>query len=218
MIRLDDPWAFRSSRAEPMQAVIVPQGPAPELPGANLEAFAKSLGLPGPSSLAGEEAIINALLGGARERCERYSGFVPKRREYRFQWDLHPVYGSRGRSGVLPSPNELSPWFELPRQPLHEVTEVLFDGEAVEEFEVDNHSNPPRVRVPIQWAMGRGMGSFEIVAQMGPEDADETFSAAVLWLATFLYDNRGCDGGDALKRSGARDLLTPLRVAGGHLL
>lgn len=225
MLYIDDAFAFsRSHGAQPIQATVTPQGEPPTLPGAGVDEFAKALGLPGADSLAGEESMASSLIGASSALCEKWSGVVPVTREYVFSYDLHPYLGKGGMIGTLPNPPELSPWVSLPRHPLQEIVSVTAHGEAVPDYTVDDRSNPPRVRLPVAWAISGGMASLEITAVMGTDPDEEnntmlnSYATAVIWLATYLYENRGCDGGDAMKRSGACNFLRPYRLAGGHLL
>ncbi len=120
--------------------------------------------------------------------------------------------------GVIPVqdylPTQISPYyplntrFELPYTGLVSITSVLSDGDALQ-YEVEANRRPARITL-LDWDRSEEV-IITYVARMNP--IPTAISEAIKMMAAFAYEHRGqCDADDALKRSGAANLLRPYRV------
>ena len=120
--------------------------------------------------------------------------------------------------GIVPVPDlrevQISPQgrvsktFELPYTALIEVTSVTAgDGEL--DYLIQSERRPAKITVPA-WTMEH---ELRIVYTAGMPLVPVAIKSAIMMIGGFLYDHRGaCDAMDAVKRSGALNLLRPYRV------
>lgn len=220
-VSLSSPWSF-TPRVRPVnnfQAVPEPTEPRPStITGLSVDDLGEFLGM-GDALPASERAVLDGFLQASIERAVQFTGYEPANRAYTFRFDAHPAI-LRGRGGAGLMPEQLAPWAMLPRRPVDAVNEVRVAGGSVP-FEADTVSNPPRVQFDLSAVTGVEMAVIEIDTIIGPGDVqspDPRFVTAVLMLAAYLYENRGCsDTGSALASSGAMTMLKGLRVRTGGL-
>jgi hypothetical protein len=121
--------------------------------------------------------------------------------------------------GIMPEPSlvraQLSPYidppstFELPYTALVSVEDVTGNGGQSMTFEVQADRRPAKITVH-DWDY---LSEIRIEYTAGMAIIPYAIKSAIMMIGAFLYDHRGgCDAQDAIKRSGAANLLRPYRV------
>lgn len=225
MISYDGRGSFGGSMRprDEINFVARPLAPRPAIPGISVAALAAYIGIPGgEASMVPEEiSMISSMLSASVERLVEYAGYEPVSVQYEFRYDAHPS-AMRYRHGAGPVFGEPTAWIELSRRPLFgsdPVTSVKQNGDEVQlsEVKVDAASNPPRVQVPLLATTGDDMAQIRIEVNVGDSSPDPRFVSAVLSLAAYTYDHRGCSMSGSLTESGAAQMVRGLRVARGGL-
>ena len=128
--------------------------------------------------------------------------------------DLAP----RQWAGIVPVPDlrdkQISPQgrvsktFELPYTALIEVHSVTAGGGELD-YILQPERRPAKITVPA-WDMAE---ELKITYTAGMMTVPTAIKSAIMMIGGFLFDHRGaCDAMDAIKRSGAVNLLRPYRV------
>lgn len=216
MIHLNDPFAFRSRRpSDAVQAAVAPLDAVPAVQGLDAHALGEWLSMTA-EEITAEAGILGRLVDVAVLRCMAATGYVPAQMGFAIRWDRKPA-DIRGRGGAGVIFEERSPWFEIPRGPVVSVDAVEVNGDPVSEYDTDLASNPPRVALPWGIEVPEGLAVFEIRVTAGDQAPDPRFVEAALQLAGHAYDHRGCEMAGAMRKSGARATLAPIRVYSGGL-
>lgn len=166
-----------------------------------------------------EDAILQSFIDTAIEMLVKFTGYEPSEVNYKIKYDRHPraLRYTGGISGV----GEYDEWLEIPRHPLKSVNSLTISGDLVADYEVDTESNPPRVALKSYSVSFDypSFGEIEIDLTCGPgaNGVDPIFITSSLLLASYLYNNRGCNIKNAISESGASAMIRPLRVATGGL-
>lgn len=161
-----------------------------------------------------EQDMVQGIVDTAVEMIADYTGYEPTQRAIKVKWDTHPQT-ERYYPGVVGVGGGLQPWIKIPRYPVKSVDAITVAGVPLTaaDYETDLDSNPPRVAF-----ISFGHGAIEMDITTGPAvSVDPRFKQAVLALAAYLYENRGCAFESALKQSGAAAIARPLRIAIGGL-
>jgi hypothetical protein len=99
-------------------------------------------------------------------------------------------------------------FIKLPVYPVSLVSEVLSNSEVVE-FENKSSYRPGKVK-PLTYS-----NDYQITYTAGyatSADIPYLYLMAIKQIAGYMYDNRGCDMGDAINNSGAKIALDVMRV------
>ena len=121
--------------------------------------------------------------------------------------------------GIVPVPAparlQVSPYidppstFDMPYTALVEVTSVTGNGGEDLEYTLQDQRRPAKITVH-GWDY---LSEIRIEYTAGMASIPAAVKSAIMMLASFLYDHRGgCDADDALRKSGAVNLLRPYRV------
>ena len=121
--------------------------------------------------------------------------------------------------GIVPVPAparlQVSPYidppstFDMPYTALVEVTSVTGNGDEVLDYTLQDQRRPAKITVH-GWDY---LSEIRIEYTAGMASIPAAIKSAIMMLASFLYDHRGgCDADDALRKSGAVNLLRPYRV------
>ncbi len=111
----------------------------------------------------------------------------------------------RGSAKTLSRLTSQEEWIELPYTGLIEVKAVSVDSTAYE-YETED-GNPAKVKVT-----GYTEGEITITYTAGFVTIPQVIKDAVKMVSVYLYENRGADSSDAVKKSGAANLLKRYRV------
>jgi len=116
---------------------------------------------------------------------------------------------------LTPTRLQLSPYidpsstFELPYTALISVQSVTGNDNEVLDYELESDRRPAKVRV-IGWDY---MSEIRIEYTAGMSFVPGAIRTAIMMIGGFIYDHRGgCDAEDALKKSGAMNLLRTYKV------
>lgn len=168
-----------------------------------------------------EDALLQSFIDTAIEMLVKFTGYEPASVDYKIRYDRHPK-AIRYTGGISGS-GEYAEWLEIPRQSLQSVNSLTISGDVIDasNYEIDDKSNPPRVALK-SYDVSFDYPSFaeiEIDITVGPgaEGASNIFITSALMLASYVYNNRGCNIKNAISESGAANMIRPLRVAVGGL-
>jgi hypothetical protein len=116
---------------------------------------------------------------------------------------------------LTPTRLQLSPYidpsstFELPYTALISVQSVTGNDNEVLDYELESDRRPAKLRV-IGWDY---MSEIRIEYTAGMAFVPGAIRTAIMMIGGFIYDHRGgCDAEDALKKSGAMNLLRTYKV------
>jgi hypothetical protein len=121
--------------------------------------------------------------------------------------------------GIVPVPGlarlQLSPYidppntFELPYTALVSVENVTANGGEAMQYTLQDQRRPAKITVH-GWDF---LSEIKIEYTAGMANIPVAVKSAIMMIAAFLYDHRGgCDASDAIKKSGAANLLNRYRV------
>lgn len=214
---------FRSLvRTSPFEAAVVPS---------EVGAF---LGY-GDSLPAPEASLIETFIPVAQQYVEGVISQPLIHQEWRLETDGIPTTERAGAwwDGVVEGPKsiiyETAQAIELPRYPLVSVEAVeLIDttdtaltvDPAI--YNVDKNRHPGRIALKYgrSWptVTDRTVASFAVDFTAGHAetavDVPASLKFAVVAIAAYMYDHRGCDAAGAARKSGALDALNPYRLRG----
>lgn len=172
-----------------------------------------------------EDADLSLQLAAARQHCEAFTGLCFVDRAVSLFMDVWPQQGSDDWwDGVREAPVQSAcDTLALPVRPVQEIEGIYVygaNGEAsainAGAYEADTAGGRIRLTGAAPQG-GRALNGIEIrlVAGHGAAAAvPAIFKQAVRQLAAHLYANRGDAPEQAMRRSGAIDLLAPYRVVG----
>lgn len=147
-----------------------------------------------------QKELLELLLEAATNAVISYTGSELKKRDWHYQADRYPArrqgYGGLGPLAELPAW-----WVDLPMHPVIKVDAVQYKGVDADEWKADGG----RVFVSPQ------AGVLRIDYQAGYDTVPPWARLAILAIANYLFDNRGCTIKSAVTESGAGAILQPHR-------
>lgn len=173
------------------------------------------------ASNLGQEGL--KLLAAARQFIEDQTGLALITQTWRATYDRWPGQREPWWDGVRDGAitelyvPDAHAHIELPRYPLDSITSVtVYDEDSnstsvtvADVFDVDTYSMPGRLSLKrgATWPVAtRASNAIEIVYDAGYGDADdvpEPLKRAIVNMAGYLYETKGCPPGDAYVKSGA---------------
>ena len=153
--------------------------------------------------VASDDLLLPVMLVAATDAVIRYINLDLMERDW---IGIVPAQGySRPQVSVTLDPLDM---FELPYTGLVAVDSVTCGGEELE-YTVQEKRRPARITVQ-GWDRTK---ELEIAYTAGMETIPAAIKYGIMQVATYLYDHRGdCDADDAIRKSGAANLLKPYRV------
>jgi hypothetical protein len=160
------------------------------------------------------DPVLPALLVGATGRVIRFLGYDLIARDWVLtHWDW-PTLGTPTYPNLSPSPSAYAREIDLPYAKLIGVDKVtLYGDETVQYIErTDSIILPEFAPRPVNKSNEFPAMVVEYSAGFGPTSADVPgeIKQGITTLAAFEYEHRGaCDATEALRKSGAREMLQP---------
>ena len=135
-------------------------------------------------------------------------------RERRVIYQTWPVIGTL-TDGLSGRTAKLSEHITLPYAQLLSVEDVAINGEATEDFGIV-YDSPVKLRVNPVFDSSDSLPVIDIAYMAGFGDyissVPQGIRDGLMMLAAYLYEHRGaCDVDDAIKKSGAAQMLQPYR-------
>ncbi len=182
--------------------------------------------------LTDDDIIINAeeydtrdeiedLIIVATEAAHKFTLFEHAKREIEIRYDVHP-YKRNFYDGLTPLGMIFASWVELSVYPIISIDDVRLYFEDDTELEVTNFredllSKPARIKLDRKTVrISNDLASFRVKVTAGPKNIEKkSYERAVAQLAAYMYDNTGCSTKNAMKESGALDMLRKYQLKRG---
>lgn len=166
--------------------------------------------------IEGQGLLLSSLLTTATDAVIRHIGRDLLSREWRLVHWTWPINGTRSVPTLSPQAYSLRQTIELPYATQADDVVVTVLGEPETDFILQDDRLYFRVTPAILEPSDDPALVVEYAAGYGesPDDIPSPIKTAITMLAAFLFEHRGeCDADEALKRSGAKNLLAPYRKA-----
>lgn len=148
---------------------------------------------------AADDALLNGFILTSCEICISYTSNELLQRTWEYRADGMPTQRDYFQ-GVVSIPAIYQPWIDLPINGVTSITSVAINDVAYTGFTTDFNSTPQRVELGT-------LGKILITYVAGSATAaaiDSRLILGIKMLATYLFDNRGCDTMEAISKSGAK--------------
>ena len=164
---------------------------------------------------------LDDLIMVATEHANKFTRFEHAQRNIEIRFDVHP-FMRNSYDGLTPLGMIFSSFIELPINTVESITSVKnFDkegnSEEITDFYHDLLSKPPRIKLEKKSVHHScTLASLRIATVAGPGNVESKgYGRAVAQLAAYLYENSGCQITDAMKKSGAHELLKKYMIKRG---
>lgn len=162
-----------------------------------------------------DDALLNGFIFTACEMCISYANNEMLSRSYTLKYDRYPSEG-QALGGVSPMSATAKAWITIPVSPVSAITSITIDDVAYTDFTEDLQSKPARIIFDTMPPTGNIAINYTAGVATAAE-VDPRLILGIKLLATYLYENRGCEVTSAMTSSGARMAIESVKTIQGGL-